>query len=71
VHIIIPNEWEWMNLLSCVNAASGYIPHLYIFKGKRMRMNYIIMCETEAIMAIRSKAWMTSFLFSTWIGYFV
>jgi hypothetical protein len=41
VYSIIPNQQEWLSELSCVNAGRGYIPHFYIFSGKRMRRNYI------------------------------
>jgi hypothetical protein len=71
VHSIIPDQREWLSVLACVNAAGGYIPHFYIFRGKRMRRNYIARCEPGATMAMQAKAWMIGFLFSSWIAHFV
>jgi hypothetical protein len=71
VHSIIPDEREWLSVLTCVNAAGEYIPHFFIFKGKRMRRNYIERCETNSTMAMQEKAWMTGRLFSSWISHFV
>jgi hypothetical protein len=31
---IIFDEWEWLNVFSCINVVGGYISHFYIFKGK-------------------------------------
>jgi hypothetical protein len=71
VHSIIPDQREWLSILSCVNAAGGYIQHFYIFKGRCIRQNYIARCEVGATMAMQAKAWMTGFLFSSWIAHFV
>jgi hypothetical protein len=71
VHTIIPDQQEWLSVLSCINAAGECIPHFYIFKGKRMRRNYIEKCEENATMAMQAKAWMTGHLFSSWILHFV
>jgi hypothetical protein len=71
VHSIIPDQREWLSVLACVNAAGGNIPHFYIFRGKRMRRNYIAQCEPSATMAMQTKAWMTGFLFASWIAHFV
>jgi hypothetical protein len=56
VHSIIPDQREWLSVLACVNATGGYIPHFYIFKGKRMRRNYIARYEPGATMAMQAKA---------------
>jgi hypothetical protein len=71
VYSIIPDQWEWLSVLSCVNAGGGYIPHFYIFRGKRMRRNYIARYELGATMAMQTKAWMIGSLFSSWIAHFV
>jgi hypothetical protein len=65
VYSIIPDQREWLSVLSCINAGRGSIPNFYIFKGKRMRRNYIARCEAGATMAMQTKAWMTGFLFSS------
>jgi hypothetical protein len=70
VHSIIPNQWEWLSVLACVNASGEHIPHFYIFKGKHMRRNYIERCEDGTNMAMQPKAWMTGYLFYSWISHF-
>jgi hypothetical protein len=71
VHQVVPDEWEWLTVLTCINAAGESIPNFYIFRGKRFRRNYIQFCEQGATMAMSSKAWMTAFLFSAWIDHFI
>ena len=64
VHKIAPNEREHITTLTCINAVGQYIPNFYIFKGKRIRANYIQHCENQAAMTMQLQAWMTQFLFS-------
>ena len=71
VHQVIPDEREWLTVLTCINAAGQSIPSFYIFRGKRFRRNYIQHCEEGSTMAMSNKAWMTAFLFSAWIDHFI
>ena len=71
VHKVLPNEREWITNQTCVNAAGDHIPSLYIFRGKRLRSNYVIHCEDETTMAMQTKAWMIATLFSYWISHFI
>jgi hypothetical protein len=71
VQSIVPNQWEWLSVLVCINAAGLSIPSFYIFRGKRFRQNYIENCEVGATMAMQPRAWMTSYLFSAWISHFI
>jgi hypothetical protein len=71
VHQVIPDEREWLTILTCINAADESIPNFYIFRGKRFRRNYIHMYEQGATMAMSKKAWMTTCLFYTWIDHFI
>jgi hypothetical protein len=71
VHQVVPDEREWLTVLTCINAAGESIPNFYIFRGKRFRRNYIQFCEQGATMAMSSKAWMTTCLFSAWIDHFI
>ena len=57
--------------LTCVNAIGDHIPGFYIFRGKRLRSNYVIHCEDGVAMALQTKAWMTATLFSHWISHFI
>jgi hypothetical protein len=61
---------ECIGMCEIVNASGEYIPYFYIFKGKRMKKNYIERCEDGTSMAMQAKAWMTGFLFSSWISHF-
>jgi hypothetical protein len=71
VHQVIPDEREWLTVLTCINAAGESIPNFYIFRGKRFRRNYIQFCEQGSTMAMSTKAWMTTYLFAAWIDHFI
>jgi hypothetical protein len=71
VHSLMPNEREWVTILSCINASGYSIPGFYIFRGKRMMENYIEHCEDGASMAMQPEGWMTALLFSQWISHFI
>jgi hypothetical protein len=72
VHSIIPDEREWLSCLVYINATGSSIPSFYnIFRGRRFRKNYIEHCEAGATMAMQKRAWMTAYLFSTWISHFI
>jgi hypothetical protein len=71
MHHIVPDEWEWLSVLVCINIAGLAIPSFYVFKGKHFRLNYIERCELGVIMSMQPRAWMTSYLFSTWISHFI
>ena len=43
VHLLTPNEREWISVLTCINASGETIPNYYIFKGLRIRRDYIAM----------------------------
>jgi hypothetical protein len=55
VYNIIPDEREWLSVLSCINATGEYIPHFFIFKGKCMCRNYIKRCESNSTMAMQER----------------
>ena len=61
---LAPNEREHLTTLTCINTARHHIPNFYIFKGKKIRENYIVHCKDQATMAMQPEAWMTQFLFS-------
>ena len=71
LHQVVPDEWEWLTILTCINAAGETIPNFYIFRGKIFRRNYTLMCKQGATMAMSKKAWMTPWLFTTWIDQFI
>ena len=63
VYAQIPNEREWLSILTSINAVGWSIPHFYIFKGKRRLRDYIHFCEAGSTMAMQEKGYMTSYLF--------
>ena len=71
VHRQIPDQWEWLSILICINIVRSTTPSFYIFKGQRIFQNYIRHCESGATMAMQSKAWITSDLFIEWISHFI
>ncbi|KAI5058629.1 hypothetical protein GOP47_0026799 [Adiantum capillus-veneris] len=46
---------EWMTVLCCVSVDGHAIPSYYIFKGSRLKNNYIEDCEPWAAMAMQKK----------------
>ena len=71
VHSIEPNQREHLSVLYCVNADGGSIPNFYILKGSYFHEDYIARCEPGAIMGIQQNAWMTRWLFESWISHFL
>ena len=52
VHSLLPNEHECLTVLTCINVAGQDIHGFYIFRGKRIRDNYISFYEDGAAMAM-------------------
>jgi len=64
VHMVTPDQREWLTVLSCINAKGESIPNFYIFKGKKKTRNFIKQTgEKGTTMAMQKKAWMTNELF--------
>jgi hypothetical protein len=40
-HQVVPNEWEWLMVLTCINVTDESIPNFYIFYGKIFKRNNI------------------------------
>ena len=71
VNSITPDQREHISVLSCINATGGKIPNFYIVKGKYFTSNHIAGCEPGAVMGVQHIAWMTKFLFESWIAHFL
>jgi hypothetical protein len=71
VHSIEPNQREHLSVLSCINADGGCIANFYILKGTYFLNDYVKRCEQNAVMAMQSNAWMTRWLFESWISHFI
>ena len=59
MHSIKPDQCEHLSVFSCINAANGYIPNLYILKGTYFLQDYISRSEKGVAMGMQSNAWMT------------
>ena len=71
VHAIEPDQREHLSVLSCINAEGGKIPNFYILKGTYFLKDYVGKCEPDAVMAMQPNAWMTKWLFQSWISHFI
>ena len=71
VHAQIPNEREWLSVLTSINAAHSFIPHFFIFKDKRRIKDYIQLCKVGTTMAMQEKGYITSYHFSRWMDHFI
>ena len=71
VHSIQPDQRKHLSVLSCVNAVGGSIPNFYILKGSYFLENYIAKCEEGVVMGMQPNAWMTRWLFESWILHFI
>ena len=71
VHTIEPDQREHLSVLSCINANGGKIPNFYILKGTYFLKDYVRDCEKDVVMAMQPNAWMTKWLFQSWISHFI
>ena len=71
VHSIEPDQREHLSVLSCINAGGGHISNFYILKGIYFLEDYIANCEDGAVMGMQPNAWMTRWLFESWISHFI
>ena len=71
VHQVISSEWEWLSILSAINASGGTIFNYYIFKGMRKLTNYTTLCEEVAPLEMQKKGWMDTIHFMEWMDQFI
>ena len=71
VHSVEPDQREHLSVLSCINAGGGSIPNFYILKGTYFLQDYIASCEEGVVMGMQPNAWMTRWLFESWILHFI
>ena len=71
VHSIELDQREHLSLLSCINVGGGSIPNFYILKGTYFLEDYIASCEEGVVMGMQPNAWMTRWLFESWILHFI
>ena len=71
VHSIELDQREHLSVLRCINAAGGHILNFYILKGIYFCEDYIANCEEGVVMGMQPNAWMTRWLFESWISHFI
>ena len=71
VHSIELNQREHLSVLSCVNTDGGSISNFYILKGSYFLEDYIARREEGAVIEMQPNAWMTRWMFESWISHFI
>jgi hypothetical protein len=55
VYNTIPKSKEWLIINYVVNAIGGSLPRFYIFRGYRIKENYIKHCKEGTCMVMQRK----------------
>ena len=55
IHVVIPNEKEWMTALTTINVAGKSLSNFYIFKRQRYTRDYIAKCTNGALWAMQKR----------------
>ena len=71
IHSIEHDQREHLSVLLCINAVGRCIPNFYILKRTYFLEDYIARCEAGTMMGMQSNAWMTKWLFKSWISHFI
>ncbi len=70
VYNINLETWEWLIVNCMVNATRDVLHGFYIFRGERLRDDYIKLCKLGTCMEMLKKTWMTTFMFKEFMYYF-
>jgi hypothetical protein len=70
VYSTIPKSQEWLPINYVINIARLALPRFHIFRGKRLKDDYIKLCKSGTCMAMQSKAWITSFMYKKFLLFF-
>jgi hypothetical protein len=70
VYSTIPKSWKWLIVNYVVNVVVGILLGFYIFKGGRLRDDYIRLCKPYTCMVMQKRTWTTIFLFKEFISFF-
>jgi hypothetical protein len=71
VYSTIPKSREWMIVNCAVNVVGGVPLGFYIFKGQRIKKDYIQQCKPKSCMTMQKKTWMTCYLFKQFLSFFI
>ncbi len=53
IYNTIPKFWEWLTLNNEINATEGVLLGFYIFRGEKLRDDYIRLCKLGICMAMQ------------------
>jgi hypothetical protein len=70
VYIIIPKSQEWLTINCATNDTGDVLLGFYIFRGERLRDDYINFCKLGTCMEMQKKTWMTTFMFKEFMYFF-
>jgi hypothetical protein len=63
-------SWERLTINYAINVVKIVMPSFYIFRGERLRDDYIKFYKLGACMAMQKRTWMTAFLFKKFLSIF-
>ncbi len=70
IYSTIPKSRKWLTLNYVLNDAKGVLHGFYIFRGEKLRDDYIQLCKPNICMVMQKKTWMTTFLFKEYVAFF-
>ena len=71
IEITAGEKGETSTCLSCINAGGGYGPNLIIFKGKRMKADWLFGAPENAFLRMSDNGWINTELFTEWGKFFL
>ena len=71
IHVVVPNEREWMTVFSTINAICESLSNFYVFKEKRYTREYVAKCDNGAFWTMQKRGWMDALFFAQWMGKFI
>ncbi len=70
IYNTIPKSQEWLIVNYTINATKGVLLSFYIFKGERLKYDYIRLCKPGTCMTMQKRVWMIAFLFKEFLSFF-
>ncbi len=70
IYSTIPKSRKWLIVNYVINDAKGVLHGFYIFRGGRLRDDYIRLYKPNICMVMQKRVWMTTFLFKESMAFF-
>jgi len=55
IYNIIPKSWEWLTINYEINVVGGVLPNSYIFKGEKLKDDYIKLYKPSICMVMEKQ----------------